>query len=474
MSRINTNVQSIIASRVLTTQNSRLNSTLERLSTGLRINSGKDDPAGLIASESMRAEMSAIQAAQTNVSRAMNVVGVAESGLNEINSLLNDLEDLVDRSANESGISDEEAEANQQEIDQILQSINRISNSTELQGRRLLAGELDYTTSGVSSDNIAHMQINSARVPTGGSRAIAIDVTTAASQGVLKQAGGVGVSAVTIEVTGNLGSERLTFVCAGSADIVAAINDVKDMTGVEATLSSDGNAYLQSAAYGSDQFVRVTVLEQATSNGWDAGATGTDYGTDIVATANGQSFTGKGLNLNIRTSTFDATIELNASWMGTAVADNDTTFDITGGGATFAISPQLDMNGLASIGLSQLNTTSLGTQRGGFLYQLGSGEDYSLANNDYTSAQRIVRTAISQVANLRGRLGSFQKNVLETNANSLQIQYENVASAESTLRDADFAQETADLTRSQILVQSATNVLRIANAQPQNILSLLG
>jgi len=126
MSRINTNVSSIIAQRILTTQNTRLNQSLQRLSTGLRINSGKDDPAGLIASETLRAEKNAVQAAQTNVARAVNVVAVAESGLSEITTLLTDLEDLVDRSSNETGISDDERVANQQEIDLILDSINRI------------------------------------------------------------------------------------------------------------------------------------------------------------------------------------------------------------------------------------------------------------------------------------------------------------------------------------------------------------
>ncbi len=477
MSRINTNISSITAQRILTKQNAQLNLSLERLSTGLRINSGKDDPSGLIASETMRAEMSAIQAAQTNVSRAINVISVAESGLSEINTLLNDLEDLVDRSANEAGISDEERDANQQEIDLILNSINRIANSTELQGRKLLAGDLAYTTSGVSADNIAHLQLNTARVPDGGSRTVAVDITSAASQATLSFTGGsITADPVTIEISGKLGTERLTFASTASADIITAINQSSDLTGIEASQAGVG-IVIRSVNYGSDEYVKVKILDD-TATQWTMVGGGSspefyDEGEDAVATVNGQSVTADGLKLNVRTSTLDATITL-ATAFGASAAGGTSRFGITGGGADFAIAPKLDLNGLASIGIDSVSTSSLGDGNTGYLYQIGSGEDYDMATGDFNSAQNIVRNALSQIATLRGRLGSFQKNTLETNANSLAIQYENVASAESILRDTDFAEETSSLTRAQILVQSATNVLQLANAQPQNVLALIG
>ena len=123
MSRIVTNVQSLVAQRVLGTQNRQLNQALTRLSTGLRINSGADDPAGLIASESLRSEKVAISAAIDNANRADNVLAVAEGALVEVNRLLLDLEDLIDRSASTAGLSEAELEANQAQIDAILQSI---------------------------------------------------------------------------------------------------------------------------------------------------------------------------------------------------------------------------------------------------------------------------------------------------------------------------------------------------------------
>ena len=163
MSRINTNVSSMIAQRILGMQNRGLFISLERLSTGLRINRGADDPAGLIASESLRSEKRAISAAIGNAERAEQVVNVAEGGLQEINNLLLDLQSLVAATANEAGISAEEKDANQLQIDSILQTIDRLANDTTFNGLKLLNGNFDYTTSGVSA-NITDLTINSARL----------------------------------------------------------------------------------------------------------------------------------------------------------------------------------------------------------------------------------------------------------------------------------------------------------------------
>ncbi len=472
MSRINTNISSIVAQRVLGQQNTRLNQSLQRLSTGLRINTGKDDPAGLIASETMRAEMRAIQAAQTNISRATNVVAVAESGLAEVQRLLNDLEDLVDRTSNEAGISVEERNANQQEIDLILSSINRIANSTELQGRRLLSGDLDYSTSGVNTLHVANLRINSARVPEGGSRLVNIDVLVSAQLAQVGYRGGTVGSAQTIEITGNLGSERITLTSgATTAAIVSAINMSKHLTGVSAVRYSNTSAVFYSTAYGSSQYVKVRVLQGANFQTGIGGLVREDFGQDVRVNINGEAVTGDGLRVSVRNSILDIDITLTPSFA--TQLTTDSAFAITGGGAQFMISPRLDLNSVATIGIGSVTTANLGDRNIGYLFSLGSGQANAMSEKNFFTAQRIVRAAQQQVANLRGRLGSFQKNTLETTAASLRIQYENVASAESTIRDTDFAEETSNLTRSQILVQSATNVLRLSNAAPQQVLALL-
>jgi flagellin len=121
-----------------------------------------------------------------------------------------------------------------------------------------------------------------------------------------------------------------------------------------------------------------------------------------------------------------------------------------------------------------VNTTKLGDNAVGYLSSVGSGGTNSLVGGNTIAAQKILTSAIRQVATLRGRLGAFQKNVLESNTNSLSVALENVTASESAIRDADFAKETAALTRSQILVQANTSVLAQANSLPQNVLALLG
>jgi len=145
-----------------------------------------------------------------------------------------------------------------------------------------------------------------------------------------------------------------------------------------------------------------------------------------------------------------------------------------GGLADFALGSKVDAIGLESIGIDNIAVTSLGNPTEGYLSTLKSGATNSLSSTNLYTAQKIVDSAIKDISTMRGRLGSFQKNTLETTINSLKITGENLQSAESAIRDTDFATETSNLTRSQILVSAATSVLAQANFAPQNVLSLLG
>ena len=380
MSRINTNVSSIIAQRILTMQNNALNQSLERLSTGLRINKGKDDPAGLIASERMRSEMSAIQAAQSNVGRAINIVAVAESGLSEVAALMNDLEELVDLTANEAAITDEEVLANQLEIDAILESINRIASTTELQGLKPLNGAMAYTTSGVNASQIAGMQIKATRIPHGQSRAVDINVVSPASTAVVTYNGGdITGSTRTIEVAGELGRETFTFASGTTvADIASAINQSVNMTGVSATTST-GAVIFNSTDYGSSQFVKVRLLSGSTFA--MVGGTTEDFGNDVTVQIDGMNSVGDGLKVTLRTESLNLDLTLTAGMATqTAVA---ASFDITGGGARFAITPDLALGSMAMLGIDAVTTTSLGDSNTGLLYTLGTGGDNALSQRNF-------------------------------------------------------------------------------------------
>jgi flagellin len=147
------------------------------------------------------------------------------------------------------------------------------------------------------------------------------------------------------------------------------------------------------------------------------------------------------------------------------------SFTISGGGALFQLGPDVVSTQQARLGIESINAAQL---RGatGRLYELGSGRDAALATSPSRAAQ-IVDEVITKVTSLRGRLGAFQKTTLDPNAASLTETLQTLTETESSIRDADFAAETAALTRAQILVQSGTSVLAIANSNPQNVLALL-
>lgn len=696
MTRIATNVASLRGLRSLNSANKKLDTTLTRLSTGLKINSGKDNPAGLIASETLRSQITAIEQSIKNSTRANNVIATADAALGEITGLLNEIRGLVQEGVNDGALSQTEKEANQLQIDSALSAINKISSNTTFAGDKLIDGSKAFTTSVSAADSakLSDFNINQALLGTSSSLAVAATVTTAAEQGELTYAGGALSSSTTIEVGGSSGQE-LIFLGANATntDIAAAVNGVSDSTGVTAsvdagftytkaavaatanfdltgtstdpdftltrvdagndtdlggtvsfelidpsgnnvaesvsviddgsgnktirvTSSTDGSGNLTSTVqsvtdlinndtiasslvsatavaepavavtaqtstnltgglsegnitfsdirsggsglniviatsgtgsaatvafdgttatvtvgsattlssietavngfaglsnilsatvtgdgdqtgnvlassalatdggllrlktdgYGSAEQVSVNVL----SGGFDtynaAGTqTGTDAGVDIGVTINGQSASGTGLRTALRTSTLDVSLTFAAA---SNVASTNATVNITGGGSLFQIGEQVAGAGQIGVGIDAVNTARLGGLTGK-LFELGTGNGKSLLDVGSggvagSSLVSIIEESIDKVTTLRGRLGSIQKNVIESNINTLGVALENITEARSTIVDADFAQETANLTKNQILSQSGISVLAIANQNPQQVLSLLG
>jgi len=300
--------------------------------------------------------------------------------------------------------------------------------------------------------------------------------TADTAPGAATLAGGVdaagGISAdVVLELAGATGAEVLSFGSGTSiADLAAGINLVSDATGVEATVNGT-TLELLATAYGSKSVVDLRVISEgsgATPAGTFTTAVGQGTrveGDDVVASVNGVTASGDGNRISINTATLDLKATLAANFTGTA------SFTITGGGALFQLGPDVVSNQQARLGIGSVNTARLGGVSGK-LFQLGSGGAAALASDPNIAAQ-IVGEAIDQVTSLRGRLGAFQRTSLETNKNALNDTLINLTDAESSIRDADFAAESAELTRAQILVQSGTTVLQIANSNPQNVLSLL-
>lgn len=468
MSRINTNISSLLAQHALGRANESLQTSLTRLSTGLRINSGKDDPAGLIASEDLRRDITAVETAISNSERASQLIGTADSALGEINKLLNDVRGLVTEAANEGALSNQQIAANQLQIDSSLEAIDRIATVTTFQGRKLLDGSLDFIVDAVPG-TIEDLVIEQANLGTSTSILVDVDITAAATQAQVT----VGTSAfplgddLVVQVSGADGSEVFAFSSGATVtQVVTAVNLVSDATGVTATNAS-GVLQLDSSAYGADAFVAVEVISEGSSGSFESGVSALrTNGTDVAANVNGVQANGEANRLSINTATLDLEITV------TDGSSTDFSFSIQGGGAVFQLGPDVVSNQQARIGLANVNTGKLGG-RSGKLYELRSGQSSSL-RNDVTNAANIVDQTITKVALLRGRLGAFQRTTLQSNITALQDTLANITDAESQVRDADFAKESANLTRSQILVQSTSQVLALSNQNPQNVLALLG
>ena len=478
MSRINSNVASLTAQRHLIVSQRALSLSLERLSSGLRINRGADDPAGLIVSERLRAEIAAVDQAIDNSARAINVIATTEGALNEVAALLSDIQALVIEAANSGAFSDDEIAANQLQMDDAIDSITRIANTTNFAGRKLLNGGLDYITSGITRTALADVNVLGAKFGSRTSVPVEVKVTTSAQQGQLTFAmTGVLATAATVDIAGPDGIITLTFpASATSNDIVTAINAQTDSTGITAsTTGASSNVVFNTIEYGSRAFLSITGLTSDADfpvTRRDGSTVNRTTGRDAVATINGVSTTADGLTLTIQQPDLKVPVILSEPFGASAIGTSH--FEIIAGAPLFHLTPPDPPTPPRNIGVSSIQANKLGNAIVGFLSELKSGQRFSLRNEKFLQAQKVINEVITEVSVLRGRLGAFERNSLRPNISQLQITSENLKSAQAVIRDTDFAKETSELTRAQILVQAGTSILAIANAQSQNVLSLLG
>lgn len=474
MTRINTNIPALISINSLDRSNEALQKSLHRLSTGVRINSAADDPAGLIVSESLRSQIASLSQSIDNAQRGANVIATAEGALSEVSVLLVNVRELVVEAANSGTLSQEEIDANQLQVDSAIESITRIANTTSFGGQRLLNGSLGFTTANVSAAAVSDLAIYAANFGHASAVTVSLNVTQSAQTGNLNFSGSQIATATSIELAGSDGSEVFSFA-AGTAvsAVVFAVNQVTSLTGASAAVEVSGAATtginLYSTGFGSEEFVSVNVLTGTFATTDSAGSSAArDAGRDAAGVLNGNSVTAKGNTFSFNSTALDLKLQVTNGFSG------ETSFSIRGGGgALFQLSPNLGTGGQMNIGIDSVTAAHLGRGDVGYLNALVTGGAYDLSSGQLDSAADIVDAAISDVSTLRGRLGAFQKNVVETSIRSLRVSMENVSAAESLIRDADFASETSELTRAQILVSAGISVLAAANQSPQNVLSLL-
>jgi flagellin len=499
---INTNAYSLNAQRNLNASQNDLSTSLQRLSSGLRINSARDDAAGLAISDRLTSQIRGLNQAVRNANDGISLAQVAEGALQESTNILQRMRELSIQSANGSN-SDSDRQALQAEVAQLQAELTRIADTTAFGGRKLFDGtfgqaqfqvgaeanqtiafalrDTDATQIGVYRADLDGANTN---VGLGHAVAAAADLTGATNN----------VAAGSLVITGE-DTATVTVNAGDSArEIATAVNAESSSTGVAADartvarISSLSAAGAISFTLGSDSGTStntVTISATITATG-DLTALANAINAESGATGIQAVLAEGGASVDlISESGDDITIEnFTHSVTGGTVgvvgrdfanaADNDTTVaTLTDGGtdSTRIIGEvQLSSTKAFSVEADTDTVNDVTTPETGTLASAADVDISTVAGSQ--SAIGIIDGALNQIDSLRADLGAVQNRLASTISN-LQNVAENVSVARSQIRDADFAKETAELTRNQILQQAGIAMLSQANAQPQNVLSLL-
>lgn len=503
--RVNHNVSALNAHRNLVNNNREMSSTLEKLSSGLKINRAADSPASLVISEQMRAQITGLDQAIDNSETAVSLIQTTEANLAEVNNLLVSIRQLAIHASNE-GVNDEVMlAADQGEINNALETIGRISKQAQFGAKKLLDGSRGASGS-TTGENLEFV---GASLATGDSREQGFNVYVTQES---TRSTTTGTTALTQEIVS--AGEQITIIEDGKMAIYKSnADDTKETLiqnlqneinrnglQIDIGLSESGQIEATHREYGADYKFQV-LSSTAGVLSMEAGQIETtEAGLDIKGTINGESATGKGqiltgvkgakcvdgLSIRYYGDGKDGPLE------GCEVADMEDPnaeeqippeqFPEAGKsvGRVFvaqnSMKFQVGANQNQTVGISVRGSNPEGLGRG---VMNSSGFD-SLADVNVLTFQEaqdsilLIDEAISQVTSERGNLGAFQKNTLESNLANLRIQNENLVSSESIIRDVDMAKEMANFTKSQIKSQAATAMLAQANQLPQNVLRLLG
>lgn len=476
--RINTNVSAMNALRNVTATGDQASKSITRLSTGLRINSAADDPAGLIISRSFKAQIGGVEQAMKNSQDAINYVKTAEGALNEVSNLLNDARGLAVAAANNGTLTSSQIQANQSQLNSIVSSVTRIAQTTQYGTKKLLDGSSGVNASVTDGGKITQLSIggNFAGQAVAANSSVVVTMNAASTQATVSSRD-FGADDTTALGAGNAGSFTINGVTiTGEATDNAAtvrnkINNVSSQTGVVATTDNTGVIVLKSTGYGTGAKINLSDATGAIRSGGagytaaagvDGNATVDVGGTTTLFTASrngsdGLTFTDASGNSFSVTSAGNATSVQNA-----------TVGQVVVGAANFQIGANSGQTTTFSIGNFQ--ATNLGA---------GAVSGLTLNNLDLTSASgasqalQVIDKAIDQVSKARGDMGNFQSNTLESNIRSLGTAKENMSATVSSIEDVDVAQEMTNFTKLQILQQAGMSVLSQANSAPQAVLSLL-
>ena len=526
---INTNVNSLTAQRNLTTSQSSLSTAITRLSSGLRINSAKDDAAGLAISERFTSQIRGLSQAARNANDGISLSQTAEGALGASNTILQRVRELAVQSANATNSASDRAALNQ-EVGQLAAELNRISKTTQFNGQNILDGSFtaadfqvgananqtitastaNFTTSkygnyrqgsveaGSVAANKAKGDLNNGTMATLTTSSAVLAKEVGADLGATKGVKGSSIEEdKALRIDGGLGSTSVTVAAGDSAKNVAAtINSKTGTTGVTASARTEIELdnFKANASYSleivSDNKTAVSVsftagaandadglasainaLNQQTSS---TGVTAklNDAGTGIsLVNGNGEDILVR--NKSAATSTFDT--GLNGAKFASAVAGDDGKLSAS---SVAYVTGSLTLDSDKTFGVTASKGSSNKEKTGYLLNKTGASQLQSVDTVDVGSVEAATRTlstvdaAISSVSNQRAKFGALQSR-FETTISSLSTTQENMSASRSRVQDADFAVETANLSRAQILQQAGTAMVAQANQLPQGVLALL-
>ena len=470
---INTNIASLNSQRNLNGSQAALQTSLQRLSSGLRINSAKDDAAGLAISERMGAQVRGLNQAVRNSNDAVSMAQTAEGSLAEIGNVLQRMREIAVQSANDTNTSVDRA-ALQTEASQLSAEVDRIAAASQFSGKNLLDGTFGTSTFqvGANAGQTIAVAIGSATTTALGIGGAASTTSTAFAVGIIGQSGSTGLTTIngtTISASVNDGVSYVNGAQSGTTSALSlanAINAQSSTTGVTATAkttATSGTISALTAITAGDFLVNGVSI-----GGISAAATAGDRNNQMIAAINAKSG-----------STGVTAVAANSTSYTLTAADG-RNIDISGGATStvatsgFLLTANKTFTGQVSL-TSGKSMTIGATPDGGLVagtYALvGTAVDVT-SQTTSSAAITSIDSALAVVNTQRASLGAVQSRFQSVISN-LQTSSQNLASAKSQITDADFAMETANLSRNQILQQAGVAMLAQANALPNNVLSLL-
>ncbi|MCU1608040.1 MAG: Flagellin [Modestobacter sp.] len=421
---VNTNIAAMNAYRNLSTTNEHMSKSLERLSSGYRINKASDDAAGLAISEGLRSQIGGMTQAVRNTQDGTSVVQTAEGALSTTTSILQRMRDLSVQASSNGSLNDDAKSSIQKEMSQLKSELTRIADTTTFKGTKLLDGKYNGTFQ-VGANAGETISVNVGRAAS--AKGLGVDGVDVTGNGKYAASGAAASGAVTTANASSGAAAVLTFSAASGADFSAASGTSKSFEDLTGQISFGGKTF--------------------------------DLGSVDYSTADGNGGTSDGK--------VDGTEALKALNTAAKAALGHTTnaFAASGSNLTFTVAEPIDgYTDTAGKALGGASATAAQVSAATATFSGATGASQAI---------KAIDAAIKSVSSQRADLGAIQ-NRFEHTVNNLNTAIENTTASESRIRDTDMAAEMTNFTRSQVLTQAGTSMLAQANQSTQSILKLLG